>query len=445
MRNAIAITCFFLSGFAGLVYEVCWIRTASLVFGSTIFAVSTVLAVFFLGLALGSYLFGRVAQRTSRPLRLFAWIELGVGALALASPAAFDLADSLYGMAHRAAEERTALLVLARLGLVSLVLLPPTILMGGSLPLFCRQFVVSPSRIARSVGQLYGINTLGAALGCATTGLLLLPKLGVHGSIMVGASLDLLVAVATGFLGLRARALRPNSQAASPPAATRGGAVVAVLLFLTGFVALGNEVLWTRHLALLIRNTVYTYTFTLSAVLVGIVLGSIFSASRFDRSSLRAFSFGLLQVVGGLLVLALMLIPAGLWQRLAPPPLSTYFFLLLPPAVLSGASFPLAVRMALEDPSLAGIGVGRLAAMNTLGGIAGSLTVGFLVLPSFGQQSALLFTTGVSLAAGFAAWILLDRGSSPRLRAICLAGSLLVWLRAAQRQRHAAARRLPHP
>ena len=81
MRTAIAITCFFLSGFAGLIYEVCWIREASLVFGSTLFAVSTVLAVFFLGLALWSYLFGRIAQTTSRPLRLFAWLELGVGAV----------------------------------------------------------------------------------------------------------------------------------------------------------------------------------------------------------------------------------------------------------------------------------------------------------------------------------------------------------------------------
>ena len=97
IQNTVAITCFFLSGFAGLVYEVAWMRKASLIFGSTTFAVSTVLAVFFLGLAGGSYLFGRIAQATTRPLKLYALIEFALGALALVSPYAFDLADNLYG------------------------------------------------------------------------------------------------------------------------------------------------------------------------------------------------------------------------------------------------------------------------------------------------------------------------------------------------------------
>jgi spermidine synthase len=428
MRNAIAITCFFLSGFSGLVYEVCWIRKASLVFGSTTSAVSSVLAVFFLGLALGSYLFGRIAQRTVRPMPLFAGMEFGIGALALASLAAFELVDSVYGAAYRTAGDRTALLVLARIGLVSLVLLPPTILMGGTLPLFCRQFVVHSSGIARSVGHLYAINTLGAALGCAVTGIVLLPELGTKGAVTLGASLNLAVALVAGSLGLRAGVLGGESESRAGPSAARGGATVAALLFLTGFVALGNEVLWTRHLALLIRNTVYTYTLTLTAVLVGIVLGSLFAASRFDRSPHRAFSFGLFQVATALGVLALMLIPADLWHRLGPPPLSTYFLLLLPPAILSGISFPLAVRMVVEDPALAGIGVGRLAAMNTLGGIVGSLVVGFVFLPGLGHQGTLLFTTGLSLSVGLAAWILLDRRSSPGVRAAFAGAALLVWL-----------------
>ncbi len=428
VKDIIAFICFFLSGFAGLIYEVCWIRKASLVFGSTNYALSTILAVFFLGLALGSFSFGRIAQRTERPLRLFALMELTVGALALASSFAFDSVDILYGMAYRAFLDQFALLMLVRVGLVSLILLPPTILMGGTLPLFCRQYVDSESRIARSVGFLYGLNTLGAALGCAATGLWLLPNLGMFGAICIGVLLNFTVALSAGSLGLRARTHAQASEQESRLSGTRNYITVSALVFLIGFVALGNEVLWARHLALLIQNTVYTYTLTLTAVLIGIVLGSITAASCFDRSKSRTFWFGMLQVATGLMTLGLMLIPADVYARFDPLPLSTYFLLLLPPAVLSGAAFPLAVRMVVEDTALAGIGVGRLYAVNTLGGIAGSIVVGFVSLPAFGQQSTLLFTTGLSLTCGFIAWLLLDRSSSPRARWIAVVTSLVIFV-----------------
>jgi spermidine synthase len=427
-KDLIAGICFFLSGCAGLIYEVCWIRKASLVFGSTSYAVSTVLAVFFLGLAIGSYAFGRIAQKTERPLRLFAVMEFGVGALALVSLWEFGALDGIYGVAYRASGQHLALLILVRFVLVSLVLLPPTILMGGTLPLFCRQYVNDGSRIARSVGFLYGLNTFGAAIGCALTGLVFLPALGMFVSVCIGALLDLAVALAAGLLGLQAHIHMQVPSRDIIPEKGRGHAVVFSLLFLTGFVALGNEVLWARHLALLIRNTVYTYTLTLMAVLLGIVIGSAAAATWFDRSKSRVLWLGSLQVAAGLVTLGSMLIPADFWMRFDPLPLSTYFFVLLPPAVLSGAVFPLGVRIVLEDPAFAGISVGRLAAVNTFGGIAGSLAIGFALLPALGQQSTLLFTTGLSLAGGFAAWLLLDRGFSWSVRGAAVIVSSLAWL-----------------
>ena len=427
-KDVIAGTCFFLSGCAGLIYEVCWIRKASLVFGSTSYAVSTVLAVFFLGLALGSYAFGRLAQKTERPLRLFALMELAVGALALLSPYAFGVLDGIYGVAYRAFSEQFALLIFVRFLLVALIILPPTILMGGTLPLFCRQYVRDESRIARSVGFLYGLNTLGAAFGCALTGLVFLPSLGMFASLCIGALLDFAAALAVGFLGLQAHINVHAPSQVEPHEKRRIYAVVSMLLFLTGFVALGNEVLWARHLALLIRNTVYTYTLTLTAVLIGIVIGSAAAAFRSDRSKSRAFWFGSLQVATGLVTLGSMLLPADFWARFDPLPLSTYFFLLLPPAVLSGAIFPLGIRMVLEDPAFAGISVGRMSAANTVGGIAGSLAVGFVLLPALGQQQTLLFTTGLSLVGGFVAWILLDQRSSRTTRTTAVIASLIAWL-----------------
>ena len=207
IQNGVAIVCFFLSGFAGLVYEVSWIRKASLVFGSTTFAVSTVLAVFFLGLACGSYLFGRVGQRTLRPLRLYALIEVGLGLFAMASPYLLDWTDSLYGPIYRALAGHGVILFVVRGVLVSLVILPPTILMGSTLPLFCRQFVRSDAKVANSVGMLYGGEHLGSGGGlCRAAGLLFASDTGAFNSPfslgLLYASLNILCGIAVGLLPL---------------------------------------------------------------------------------------------------------------------------------------------------------------------------------------------------------------------------------------------------
>jgi spermidine synthase len=427
-RDAAAIACFFFSGFAALVYEICWIRRASLVFGSTTYSISTVLAVFFLGLAIGSYVFGRIAPRLERPLQWFAFLELGVGLLALVSPFTFLMADALFGVAYRAADQAGALLVVARIGLVAAVLLPSTVLMGGTLPLFCQQYVVRESRIGASVALLYGINTLGGAAGCLAAGLWLIPSLGLRGAIGAGVALSFAVALAVGALGLRA----PRREAPEAPPVAGGsrvaGVTVAIIVCLSGFTALGNEVLWTRHLAMLARNTVYTYTLTLGVVLVGIVLGSAAVSLWVDRGRGRAFGLGLLQVVSGLTVLTLMLLPPSVWYAFETRRLLIYAALLLPAAVLSGASFPLAVRLLATDPNLASTRVGGLAAINTLGGIAGSLFMGFVALPALGIQASLYITTGLSLAAGCAAWLVLARSTPLWARGTLVTLACAAWL-----------------
>ena len=437
IQNGIAIVCFFLSGFAGLVYEVSWIRKASLAFGSTTFAVSTVLAVFFLGLACGSYLFGRIGQRTLRPLRLYALIEVGLGLFAMASPYLLDFTESFYGPIYRALAGHAVILFVARGVLVSLVILPPTILMGSTLPLFCRQFVRSDAKVANSVGMLYGVNTLGAAVGCAAAGLFLLPTFGLRLSVQLGAALNILCGIAVGLLPITKNQLpqldrdsgRSTSQSKTVKERFTAAQIpIAILFFSVGFVVLGSEVLWTRYLRLLTRqNNVYTYTLTLTVVLVGIVLGSFLASRLFDRSTSRARYFGLFQILTGLSVLTVMTLPHTFWAGVKNE-LGMYFLLLLPPAILSGASFPLAVRMVVEDASRASIGTGRMAAINTLGGILGSLLIGFVGLPIFGIKFSLLFITGVSLLTGFAAWFWIDKTFSPLFRGGAVAGALLIWI-----------------
>jgi spermidine synthase len=221
-QDMIAWGALFASGAAALIYEVCWIRQASLVFGSGTFALSSVLAVFFLGLALGSYGFGRLAQRVSRPLIWFAALELGVGLYALASPLVFQGADYFYGLIYRAAPEQPVLLGVARAALVGLSIIPATTLMGGTLPLFCRRYAAARQPVTRSVGLLYGLNTLGAAAGAAAAGFLLLPALGLGQSLLTGVALSLASGLVAAALP-GSRVAQPLPASAALPAGTGAG------------------------------------------------------------------------------------------------------------------------------------------------------------------------------------------------------------------------------
>ncbi len=446
MKNLLAKLCFFLSGFAGLVYEVAWIRKASLVFGSTTWALTIVLAVFFGGLALGSWVFGRMGQKLKQPIRIYAILEVLLAAAALLSPMLFDLVDGIYGGAYRGAVHTITdadglqwltagpALSVIRVALVALVLLIPTFLMGGTLPLFCRQFVVSRDKIASSIAFLYGLNTLGAALGAGLAGFILIPRFGVVGAITIAAGVNL----AVGLTALSLRFAPPQgseqeNQISTTPSTPFLQSLVPWLFFVTGFVAVGIEVFWSHFLSLLIRNSVYTYTITLTVVLLGIVMGSVLagiftsekrSGPRLDSGTL----FGIFQVSSAMAIVILMFLPASMWQGLGTG-LVPIFILLLPPAILSGASFPLANRLAFDHPQFSSISVGRMTAMNTFGGIAGAFLSGFVLLPALGLAKGVLVLTGFGLAAGLVALFRLDkRGPKPALHNLVTAAvGVLVW------------------
>jgi spermidine synthase len=437
-RTLLALAAFFVSGFAGLVYEVCWIRMAALVFGSTTHALSTVLAVFFMGIALGSAFFGAKSRTLARPLWVYGWLELGVAACGLLSLPAFALVARVYGSAYRAVGGGGAPLWAAEIGLAALVLLPPTFLMGGTLPLLVQRFVHRRQRIATGVGALYALNTFGAAAGCAIAGLVLIPGVGVRAGVWIAVALSTIAGAA--MLFANRETVPAERDAADAPAQdpipsrvavatgqTPRTILVGALFFVTGFVALGHEVLWTRYAALLVPNTIQTWTLTLTIVLLGIVFGSLLAARLYDGGLPRARTFGVLQALAAITVLTVVLLPPSFWKGVGDR-VGMYTLLFLPAAVLSGALFPLAVRMVVDDPERSGEAVGRMTALNTFGGILGSLAVGFIVLPGPGLQAGFLMTTGLSLAAAVAAWLFLDREAGHVLRFGLAAGAVVIWL-----------------
>ncbi len=462
----VASGCVLLTGSAALVYEICWIRLASLVFGSTTWAVSSVLAIFFAGLATGSLLAGRASSGIRHPLQLCGWLELGVGLTGLASLPLFAFSDRVYSAVYPHVLDSAGLLTFLRVASAAVVLLPPTILMGASLPLFCQFYVRRTERVSRGVGWLYAINTLGAAAGAAMCGFYLIPQVGVQRSIFFAASVNLIVSlmlwrlsripsevsVDSGVSAPQSLELSSkihlsnecptteNSGSSTPSISTpsssvrRGELVVAALFFGVGLVGLGQEVLWTRFLSLWMPNTIHTYTLTLSSVLLGIVIGSLLAALAVDRLRRQAGWFGAAQVGSGLSVMLVMQAPPEWWGEWLSPvsmrqQLTVILVVMLLPAVLSGFSFPLAVRLAVSTVSQTGASVGRLAAYNMVGGIIGSLLVGFFLLPWLGMQLTLYFMTGISLALGIAAWWLLMRPTGawwPRLTASVL--GVAAWL-----------------
>ncbi|NOS89059.1 MAG: fused MFS/spermidine synthase [Methylococcaceae bacterium] len=415
----------FLSGAAGLVYEMAWIRQASFVFGSSALALSTVLAVFFLGLSIGSWAFGRLGVAIRRPLLVCAGLEFLLALNALSSPALFAWADAVYGELYQRQLSPMVLLLL-RGGLVSLLLLPPTVLMGGTLPLFCRQLIQETRLISVKLSVLYGTNTLGAACGCAVTGFVLLPMLGLRRTLYVLAAMNVLAGV--GFCW--AAYSKPCWLSSSAPSKTEPDVAtdykrflyVGVLFFMIGAAALAYELVWARFLTLFIRHSVYTYALTLSVVLVGMAVGSFGLGLGFTRlAEQRANPRGLLmwffslQVLSGVVLVGLTHLPAGFWQHLQQSGVWHIVLLMMPSAIISGACFPLLNQLASNDAALAAKHVGFMGGINIVGCVLGSLLTGFYLLPQWGLDASIYALTAWTLAAALLAlWVMPTTYSQPK-------------------------------
>ena len=438
---ATALSCLFLSGAASLFYEVCWIRKAGLFFGSTTFALATVLAVFFLGLAIGSALAGRLSMSLHRPLRIYGIVELAIAVFGLASNSLLDMADDGYGMLYRWADGSAPWIALARLVLVAAVILVPTVLMGATVPLLARATIRRHRSLGFAAGGLYGINALGAATGAALAGFATLPVLGLAVTIYLGVALNVLCGVAMLLVCWQTNSAPLSEQPDQEDQSTDAGRTLRVpvllpLFFLTGFVGVAIEILWARYLPLMITSSVYAYTLPLVVVLLGIGLGSLVIAPLCDRSRHPVVVFGILQVCAGLSGLVAMKLPRDIWTVLgqaAPELISANHFMglhgamLLPGALASGASFPLVVRLVSRNVADASWTIGRLTAINTAGAIASAVIMAW-GLSWLGLDLALRTVTGMAIvgaSVAFAAGV--GRQMGRPVAALLITFSIIGW------------------
>lgn len=412
---------FVASGATGLVYEVLWTRALSLVFGHTIFAVTTVLAAFMLGLSLGSAILGRLAHRAGSPLRLYAALEGGIAVSALAVP---SLVDAVAPLTHGlvAAEASTLTVSLTQFCLVLPILLPPTVLMGGTLPVLVRVTGEGTETLDVRAGSLYAANTLGAVAGVAAAGFVLLPALGNRGAGRLAVTANLALAgIAWGLsrrprLGARvARPDRPLPPERNVPPSTRWAALAA--LTTSGAIAMAGETAWVRALSLVIGSSTYAFTAMLLAYLLGIGLGSAAYTARAPRPTLRLLGGIQLGAAGGgaLALLAFRRMPdLFLWGfALSDAPAAVQalqvglcILTLLPSTLALGATFPCAVALAARPGEEAAGAVGRPYALNTLGAIAGTVLAGFIAIPTLATEGTLRAAVAASatIAVLLLAW-----------------------------------------
>jgi spermidine synthase len=409
-RPGLLYALFTVSGACGLAYQVLWARWLSLVLGNTTASVTLVLASFMLGLALGSWAAGRALARVARPLRAYGLLEVAIGLWAILFPFITGAGERLLTAVVAADSPRP--LALAARSLVALaVLLVPTTLMGATLPQLVdllRRLAV-PGRRWR-LGLLYALNTAGAASGTVAVSFLGIELLGVRGTTLVAAALNL----AVGWLAIRADASLPtlDPAAAPPPPRLRCPAATLALAVLvaSGAAALAGEVLWTRWLEALVGNSSYAFALMLVVYLVGIAAGAALPSLLIGRlRHLGAWLVGTQLLVACWLPLAVASLDrlAVRLSRAAGAPVSMAALLgvfglaalvLLPVALLSGAVFPLATRLLSPGAQASGDVAGRAYAWNTLGAVAGALVGGWLIAPRFDFAEAVL-----ALAVGYAA------------------------------------------
>jgi spermidine synthase len=434
---------FFASGCAALIYETVWFHLVQLVVGASSLSVGVLLCSFMGGMALGSALLPRLVPASMHPLRVVAALEAGIAAFGILIPLALPSVQQAYvamvGYGYAG--------VLLRATACAVVLTPPTMLMGATLPAISRWFD-RRDEAASSIGFLYTANIAGGAVGTVLAGFYLLR---VYDTVVAGAvavTLNLLVALGAWWLAARREersappVLESPSRQPTPPDSAPL-ATIYVVAAISGFTALGAEVVWTRQLSLLFGASVYTFSLILAVFLAGLGMGSLAGSSIARRSNDPAGALGRAQLLLAFAIaFGAWMIVHGLplwqptrsflpWVRSSPPLTFALDAIrcaiaLMPATVLWGASFPL--MLAAAGSHAVTRHVSRITAINTAGALLGTLSLTLIGIPMTGSQRS---QQALVLMAAASALAILARTSRPRftakVAAVSAAMLLAIW------------------
>lgn len=418
-----------LSGAASLVFETLWVKQLGLVVGVDVHAVTVALSAFFTGLAVGALVLGRLGDRSRHPGRLYGILELGAGAAGLATTWALAQSPSAFVGLQGRVGFFAYTLPFALVGL-------PAFAMGGTLPALARAVRPGPTAIAGRPGRLYAANTAGAIAGALATPLLLVPALGVLGTGMAAAALD----IAAGLLAIawNRTVLALEVVPAERVAHTADQRAALSLYAVAGGIALGYQIVWSQAIVPFLSTRSFAFAVLVATYLTGLAIGSALWARIADRVVRPWRALGLLITGAGVLAVTSLAV-LGTWLPRLQAAIGAFAYrttgndnvdmcarfavasatMVLPATLLLGAAFPAALRLAV-DADRVGSDIGAVAALNTVGGVVGTLATGFLLVPRLGVVHALALLATAAAALGALA-LSRDRTAAPQTRWLPLA------------------------
>lgn len=417
--------CFLVSGAAGLIYQVVWSRYLALFLGHTSYAVVAVLVAFMGGLAVGNAWFGVRADRSSKPLALYAWLEIGIGLYAMVFPSYFQLCHSAFIGLVRSWQPGPSGLLTVKFVFSCLTILLPTVLMGATFPVLTRFVTRSLAELRGRVAVLYAINSAGAVLGCILADFWWIPSQGLEVTLFGAAALNLLAGLVALVVSLRLPQPAAATHQSAPPdrageTYSPGELRLAVAgIGISGFVAMLYEVAWTRLLALALGSSTHAFSLMLITFITGIAVGAwIVYLWKGLRRGLIAFGWAELALAGCLFA-SLFFYPylsfvfrhvADLLARTERAyPLyelaqaAICFAVMFVPTVCLGMTLPLISRVATVELSRTGRSVGTVFAVNTVGTVLGAVITGFWFLPMLGLAKTFMVGIALNLVIGLAA------------------------------------------
>ncbi|MBI4378251.1 MAG: fused MFS/spermidine synthase [Nitrospinae bacterium] len=457
---------FFTSGISGLIYEIVWTRVFTLIFGNTTYAISTVLTAFMTGLAAGSFIFGRIVDKSKSPLMLYALIEISIGISALLVPLSFTVIENFYTSFLGDLDPASLFSTIIRFSISLLLLSIPATLMGGTLPVLSKYFILRLEELGWNIGIIYAVNTFGAVIGCFVTGYILIARIGVRNTTYLAVCMNVIIGFIAMTIAIKGKQmsaggsqqledkrqwLKVKSKIKNPTTHYRGSPesktpkpfnpstpqlLMLIFFGISGFTSLAYEILWTRAFSLTFYSTVYLFSNILTVFLLGIAIGSLvfikFLEGRRDVDLLRIF--GIVEFLIGMCALSSILffqwLPFNInsigslfgemtWQKNIVIIFVINVCVMIFPTILMGLTFPLMGRFYTDNLMLLGRSIGSVYSVNTIGSIFGSFSAGFLIIPYFGIQNGILFLSFINLIIG----IIIISMSPSRVNGLKWAGS----------------------
>jgi len=415
---------FFASGISGLIYEVIWLRMLSRVFGVTTYAAAITMAAFMAGLGIGSFIFGKIADKSRNPLKIYSLLQLLISITALLTPLLFEASVPVYKSIYVISGQSRTIVMLLRAIMSFATLLIPTIIMGGTLPLLAGYLTRKDKMFGTNLSVLYGLNTIGAVIGVLSSGFITIGVFGEWATIFSGVIINLLVAGAV---------LLIDEKKAAPAEQQRNGMtaenadgdmissypdhirrMVLAAIFISGFTALAYEVIWTRQLILYLYVSIYAFSAMLSVFLMGVGTGSLVINFYINKLKTPLFLFGILELAVGTLSLTnLYIFPlfgvTKFTRGLSP------FFLVFPITFLFGMIFPLATVCFAKTVNKAGSSIGSVYVFNTAGNMLGSLVTGFILVSLIGSTKTIILLALINVLIGLVI-LFFEPGKPTRLK-----------------------------